>query len=261
MGTDVPRPRPRRSQDELRSLLIDAGRVILEEDGLGIGAGDLSFKRIYADVEMSTGSRITNASVIGRVWDNLEDYRTDVLIDIASTADSAAELSRTLEALSPLLGSADRSTPEGRMWALCEMARLGGGEAIRARLETREWSLWIGVWVLSVTTTLTGRQVEVRDALLDGLEQLASLWDEVFTGVCALLGLRVSAPLSLRQFTVAVSAMVEGSALRHGGDPSLEVIVRPTGPDGESQEWTLFGVCMEALALRFFEIDPDWTGP
>ena len=147
------------------------------------------------------------------------------------------------------------------MWALCEMARLGGGEAIRARLETREWSLWIGVWVLSVTTTLTGRQVEVRDALLDGLEQLASLWDEVFTGVCALLGLRVSAPLSLRQFTVAVSAMVEGSALRQGGDPSLEVIVRPTGPDGESQEWTLFGVCMEALALRFFEIDPDWTGP
>jgi len=258
---EIAAPRPRRSQEELRTLLIDAGRSILEEEGLGIGAGDLSFKRVFADVEASTGSRITNASVIRRVWDNLDDYRTDLMVAVAAQADSAGELDRTLEALSPLLASADRSTPEARMWTLCEMARIGGGEAIRARLETREWSLWIGVWVLSVTTAVTGRQSDVRDALTNGLEGLASLWDEVFTGVCALLGIRVREPLTLRHFTVAVSAMVEGSALREGGQANLEVIVRPTGPQGEPQEWTLFGVCMEALALRFFEIDPEWVGP
>lgn len=263
MGTDEPRPRPRprRSQDELRSLLIDAGRVILEQEGLGFGAGELSFKRIYADLELSTGSRITNASVIGRLWDNLEDYRFDVLIKIASTVDSSSELDRTLEALSPMLASVDRSTPERRMWALSEMARLGGGESIRALVETREWALWIGVWVLAFTSGPTGRQDEVRHALLNGLEQRTILWDEIYAEVSTLLGLRVRAPLTLRQFNVAVGAMTEGSALRQGGDPSLEIIMRPTGPNGESQEWTLFGVCLEALTLRFFEIDPQWTGP
>jgi hypothetical protein len=41
----------------------------------------------------------------------------------------------------------------------------------------------------------------------------------------------------------------------------MEGIFLPTGPDGEDQEWTLFAVGTEALALRFFELDPDWTPP
>jgi hypothetical protein len=36
-------------------------------------------------------------------------------------------------------------------------------------------------------------------------------------------------------------------------------IMRPTGPDGEEQEWTLFGLALEALAYEFFELDPDWV--
>ena len=38
----------------------------------------------------------------------------------------------------------------------------------------------------------------------------------------------------------------------------MEGIVRATGPGGEKQEWTLFGVAFEGLVWQFFEIDPDW---
>ena len=38
-------------------------------------------------------------------------------------------------------------------------------------------------------------------------------------------------------------------------------IMRPTGPSGEQQEWTLFGLAIEALAEKFFEPDPAWTPP
>ena len=56
--------------------------------------------------------------------------------------------------------------------------------------------------------------------------------------------------------------MVEGSALRQGGDPELVLIERATGPGGRVQQWTLFGVCLEALAFRFLEVDPQWSpGP
>jgi hypothetical protein len=258
-GREVPRRRRRRTRDELRSLLVGAGREILEEEGLTVGAGDLTFKRAFDKVEADTGIRLTNASVIRRVWENQADFQADVLIEVATTGDLSGELDRTVGALTPILGAADRSTPEARMRSLSELARVGGDAAIRARLETRDWSLWIGVWVLALTTTLGGRRRYLRPALIDGLESVTDLWEEVFLGVAAHLGIRARSPLTVRQFTMAVSAMVEGSALRQGGNPVLEQIMRPTGPDGSLQEWTLFGVCMEALALRFFEIDPDWV--
>ena len=250
--------RTRRSRDELRGLLVDAGRAILEDEGLTVGAGDLTFKRVFDHVEATTGVRLTNASVISRIWENQEAFRADVLVAIASTADASGELDRSIEVLAPLLGSFELSSPEARIRSLCELARVGGEASMRARLETRDWSLWVGVWVLAVTTRLTDRRRHIHQALTGGLEATTDVWEQLFAGITAHLGIRLRQPLTLRQFTVVVSAMVEGSALRQGGDTDLEVIARPTGPDGELQEWTLFGICMEALALRFFEIDPDW---
>lgn len=251
--------RARRSRDELRDLLIGAGRAILEEEGLAVGAGDLTFKRVFDHVEATTGTRLTNASVIRRVWENQEDFRMDVLASIASTADASGELARTFEVLAPLVDTFDLGSPESRIRSLAELARVGGEAGIGARVGTRDWSLWIGVWVLALTTAPTGRHRRIRDALTDGLRTATDEWEQVFAGLCAHLGLRVRAPLTLRQFTVAVSAMAEGVALRQGGDPDVAVIVRPTGPDGAPQDWTLFGVCLEALAVRFLEVDPDWT--
>ena len=241
-------------------MLLAAGRGILEEEGLSVGAAELTFKQVFAQVEATTGVRLTNASVIRRVWENQEAYQADVLMTVAATADAAGELDRTAGALVPLFDGFDLATPEGRMWALRELARVGGEVGIRSRLETRDWSLWIGVWVLALTSEPVGPRRNLRDALAAGLGTAASRWEQLFAGICTHLGIRVRAPLTIGQFTVAVSSMAEGSALREGGDPDVAVLVRPSGPSGEPQEWTLFGVCMEALALRFFEIDPDWPG-
>jgi hypothetical protein len=251
--------RTRRSRNELRDLLVDAGRSILEEEGLADGAGELTFRRVFDHLATSTGVHLTNASVIRRVWENQEHFRADVLESIASEADASGELDRTLGALAPLLDAFDRTSPEARVRSLSELTRVGGEASMRARLETRDWSLWVGVWVLALTTAPTGHRRRIRDALTTGLDSAADVWEQLFAGLCSHLGFRVRAPLTLHQFTLAVSAMVEGIALRQGGDPELALIARPTGPGGATQEWTLFGVCMEALAVRFLEIDPDWT--
>ena len=257
---DAPQtPRTRRTREELRALLIGAGRSILEEEGLSIGAGTLTFKRVFEHVEATTGVRLTNASVIRRVWENQVDYQMDVLVAVASTAESAGEIAATSRALAPLLGQADLSSPTGRMWTLREMARVGGEAGIRARLETRDWSLWVGVWVLALTTDPVDDRRHLREALAAGLDAAADVWEQLLAAICAHLGLRVRAPLTLRHYTAAISAMVEGSALRQGGDPDLALVVRPTSRDGGPQEWTYFGICLEALALRFLEIDPDWV--
>ena len=78
--------------------LIAAVRAILDEDGLGIGAGDLTFKRVFDHVEATTGVRLTNASVIRRVCENQEEFQADVLAASAARADSSGEIDKTLGA-------------------------------------------------------------------------------------------------------------------------------------------------------------------
>ena len=56
---------------------------MLREEGLGTGAEALTFKRVFDRVEEDTGVRLTNASVIRRVWENQAEFQVDVLVTIA----------------------------------------------------------------------------------------------------------------------------------------------------------------------------------
>ncbi len=253
------------NRDELRSLLLETGRTLLIEEGMGSGVDNLTFKRVFERVEADTGRRISNASVIRRVWENLADYQADVLVAIAAQ-DGLGEFEGTFAALTPLFESLDLSTPEARDRSLLEVCRVGGAANILARLESPDWWLWISVWALAMTDTLVddvdrrvGHQQRIREALLDGYESFTHLWEDAYTGLAALLGMRARAPLTVRQFTVAIGALAEGCSLRQRLDPEMLGILRPTGPNGEDQEWTVFAIGLEALQRQFFEPDPDWV--
>ena len=73
------------------------------------------------------------------------------------------------------------------------------------------------------------------------------------------LGFRLREEFTLHQFVIAADALSQGYGLRDRIDSSIdERILRPTGPGGEAQEWTLFAVAFEGLIRQFFEIDPEW---
>jgi hypothetical protein len=257
-GSVVTRRRPRRSREDLRSLLLEAAQAILFEEGLGVGTDALNFKRVFDRVEKDTGIRLTNASVIRRIWDSQADYHTDVLIDIAAD-EGTQEMAQTVEALAPVLGSLDVSTPGRRDTALREVCRIGGAANVQALRESNNWSLWIGIWALATAGDATEQKSRIQMALLEGYESVTETYEEIYFQLAALLGLRLREPLTIRQFTVAAGALAEGCTLRNRVDVDMEGIVLPTGPQGEDQEWTLFGLGLEALARRFFEPDPDWA--
>ena len=257
-GTDEKR---RRTKEEIRELLLEAGRRILIEEGLGVGAGDLTFKRAFDRVEATTGTRLTNASVIRRVWENQADYQADVLVSVAGAGDSTGELLSTMEAMAPLFGVLDRSSPEARLRSITEVCRVAGDASFRALVASRAWALWVGIWVLGATGVPSPHGERIRQALVGGYELDTEQWGELHAALAAHLGLRLRAPLTLRHFTVAVGALVEGCALRQIVAEDLTLIERPTGPGGADQPWTLFGVGLEGLALEFFELDPDWALP
>jgi len=75
-----------------------------------------------------------------------------------------------------------------------------------------------------------------------------------------LLGLRLREQFTLRDFVIAEDSLSEGYGIRDRlDDSSMRIVVRPTGPNGELQEWTIFAVALEGLVRQFFEFDPDWA--
>src|ERR1019366_5744739 len=103
----------RQSRADLRALMLAAGRSILLEEGLGTVADALNFKRAFDRIESETGIRLSNASLIGRVWANVDDYQTDVLVELASDT-SRSNVSEVAELVAAVLADQDLSTTTAR---------------------------------------------------------------------------------------------------------------------------------------------------
>jgi hypothetical protein len=251
----------KQSREELRALMLKMGRLIVIEDGLGLGVDTLTFKKVFERIESDTGIKLSNASVIRRVWDNQADFQADVLATIAAE-DALGEFDETIRTLAPLIDDLDLSSPEARWRSLREVCRVGGSANSFMLLESPNWSMWIAVWAMATATNVgveqSKYQQRIRTALLEGYDGFTTLWEGAYAGLAALVGMRVREPLTLRQLSAAVGALAEGCSLRQHVDPHLGVILRPTGPNREDQEWTLFAVGLEALLLHFLEPDPDW---
>jgi len=250
--------RPRVSRDQLRTLFIEAGWAILREEGLGAGGDALTLKRVRERVEQDTGIRMTNASLIGRVWENQFDYQTDVLAAIAADA-STSEIQDTVNNVAPALARMDPHSEMSRRATMREVCRLSAAANTNALRESTDWSLWIGIWAITAVGAAPTRKQRIESALEQAYQEVTEHMEGIYQAGMDFVGYRIRNGLTVRQFTIAVAALAEGCALRDRVDSVLmNGIKRPTGPEGEEQEWTLFGVALEALAHEFFELDPEW---
>ena len=252
----------RRTKEELRELLLEAGRSILIEEGLGVGAGDLTFKRAFDRVEAATGTRLTNASVIRRVWENQAEYQTDVLASVAGAGDSTGELLSHHGGRGARCStcSTDRA-PRPGSGRVTEVCRVAGEASFRALVASRAWALWVGIWVLGATSAA----VPACRAHPSGAGRGLRARHRAVGGAARGTGRPPRSPAAGAAHPAAVhrGGRRPGRGVRAASDRAedLTLIERPTGPGGAVQPWTLFGVGLEALAHQFFELDPDWTLP
>ena len=247
--------RPRQSRAELRSLLLGAGQSILLDEGLGTVADALNFKRAFARVEAETGITLSNASVIGRIWENLADYQTDVLVELAAGT-SRSNVPEVAGIVGSTLARCDLSTAATRADALSEICRVVGealGDALR---RSASWSVWINLWVMATSSELPDRHERVLATLMESYDAINEQGEEAFGGLMAILGYRLREPLTVPQFLNAAGALAEGCSLRDRVDSDMLGIARPTGPDGADQMWTIHGIGLHALVMEFFEPDP-----
>ena len=247
----------RRSREELRDMLLEVGRSVLQEEGLAA----LTFKTVFDRLNEKRGVRLTNGSVIGRVWRDQADFRADVLVAVALD-ENDTEVGRTVQAVGGVLEEMDLTTPEARQRTMRELCRLGGAANLQVMREATNWPVWIGAWGLVASPNEPRDYRErIEQAVVAGYDSFNERIEEVYRAMTSHLGFRLREPLTLRQFTIAADSLGQGCGLRDRFDSThMDGILLPTGHQGELQEWTLFAIAFDGLVTQFFELDPDWQG-
>lgn len=240
--------------------MLDTGRAILQEEGIETASNNLTFKRVFDRVERTTGRQLTNASVIKRVWENQSDYQADVLVEIAHD-EQRPEVEGTLKVVAEVLDDVDLTTVDGRLWGMSEICRVAGGASRQLIADSTSWPLWISVVTIATTNSNEDQKERMCTALAESYRSVAEYWEGIYRGMIDHLGLRLRAPRTLLQFSQAVTSLSEGDSLHQRVVPEARHLDLPTGPGGELREWTLYAVSLEALAIQFFEPDPDFVAP
>jgi hypothetical protein len=238
-------------------MLLDAALEILREEGLQTGSVNITFKRVCDRVRVRTGIQVTNGSVIRRIWENQAEFQADVLVAVANDL-SRPELGLIFNALGPLLDEADVSDAESRARLVQQVCRVGGAANAIATAESPNYPLWMHVVATAITTAHTEQRERILAVLREGYTSFTKLWEESFTALAGFLGLRIRPESDMSDFVVVLAALDQGFSLRHRINGKIEYVTRPTGPNGENEDWTLFAVGLEALVRQFFEPDPAY---
>lgn len=250
-------------------MLVETARSLLAEEGLGTGLERITFKRVFDHLAATRGVRVTNASVIGRIWSDQAAFQTDVLVTIAED-DSSWERDQTVARLQEILDRLDTSSLHSRYVALQQVCRLGGEANLDAMKMSPNWDVWISIWAYAYHRKRSGSEDSadevtrrtVRSSLQKSYDLVTEDYGQLYPFLASLLGFKVRAPLTFDQLAMAVTALAEGCGLRDRVEPaSTRAIMRPTGDQGALEAWTLLGIGLEALALQFLEPDPDWKLP
>jgi len=240
---------------ELQELLTQVGLDMLLEEGLAHGTERITFKRVFDRAAVEHGVRVSNASVIGRIWADMAEFQAEVLA-AALVNDDRDGMEETLLAAARVLTDADLATPMGRRRAAVEVVRVACEAYTDTVTRDPRADLKMGLRGLAVSHLPAEEGTPTADGIRTTYEEYASRWDYVLTQAFTVIGIRLRPGLSIRQLSMLAVSLTEGFAVWDRLDPTMtRHILRPTGPDGDKQEWNLFSLGLESLVWQFAELE------
>jgi hypothetical protein len=244
-------------REELRELLIAVGLDLLIEEGPARGTERLTFKRVFDRAADAHGVRVTNASVIGRIWSDMDDFQADVLSAALEQLDRGGA-EETLRAAIEVLDAADLDSINGRKTAATEVIRVACAAHIEALTRSRTSTVIMGLRGQSASKISMAVGAPSGDSVQQAYEVYSKRWDYVLEHAFDVLGIRVRAGLTIRQLSMLAISLAEGFTIWDRVDPTMtRHILRPTGQHGEKQEWSLFSLGVEGLIWQFAEFAED----
>ena len=247
--------------EELTRIILDGAIEVLKKEGLGLSVENITFKKVFDHITETTGMRITNSSVIGRIWKDQADFQLALILDAADgTLD--AEFYATLTPFAEVLEQTERTSLASRQDALRELCRVAGAANLDWLTKSETWPLWNGIWLASISGEPSERRTLLSERMLANYTNHSAAFEMIYAEALDYLGHRIKEPYTARQLTDAIMSLADGSAIRVMVDePAIMGIKRPTGPNGKIEEWNLFSIGLEALVSHFVEPIPRWRPP
>jgi hypothetical protein len=250
---EAEKPMTRRRRQDMAQLILNTGVEMLIARGLDGGCDHVGMGDVLAEVERTTGERITNASVYGRMWDTQADFHRELLLTAAEYYPDGEEKA-TLEQARLVLDRADLAQTGGRQAALVEISRTAGAAHLKSLSDSRPWQTWLAIWAITVSTPTLDDDNVRGPAISRRHEHAVNAFAVVLDEVLGALGYQVKPDFTLTQLASSIYALSEGFALHDRFAPEHVVTLeRPSGPNGSMQDWTLFSVGVEALLVHFTE--------
>ncbi len=217
---------PRRSLDETRALLLDAGAAMLIESGLAITLDEVNL------IDVCRAAGLSTAGSAYKIWATQHDFRTELLEYLVVRSSAAFA---TIDAVDGTFADGPELPP------LSEVIRTAA--AANAALNRSIYPTYVTVW-------LARRSDEALDAAFRSSERawVAALID-FFERIMERYDLQFVPPFDAAALGVTISSLVEGLTIRQRATPELvpDAIARPTGTDGAEQPWHPFAIGVEAI--------------
>lgn len=202
----------RRSREELRDLMIEAGCELLHRRGLAFDPPSLTYANVFQHLKATQGVHLHRSQVHGRIWKSQDHYRSEVVAEtIRTVLPGSDEVDELVAELTRTSGIADLQTLI-KSWASAALGvqQLGGDKDL-------------GFDILLASQALTHRSSATSSAVVEaattnlGARMLRN--EQRYDSVAAMFDLDFAADLDMdrndavKLLARSTSALVEGSQL------------------------------------------------
>lgn len=250
----------RRKRADLKTLVLRAGLEVLERDGIGVGAEDLTYAKVFDHLEQTEGIRVTRGSVHERIWDSQRDFQLEVLASIAEW-DFVSSIEDTRALIEVAVADADLSTHAAREEAMRFLLRVGPMENLQRTDAVDKWALWHGTVSSVLSHPSDDESVKiVREAATTSYRRLFAAWTQLYIDTARMLGYQfqnvpgLTEKELMEKWTSMILAMADGFAIRIGAG-LIETFELPSGPGGSIEEWDDFSFALWQ-AMPSFLLNP-----
>jgi hypothetical protein len=245
-------------RSELRQLILDAALRVAQSEGLGLGGSNITFKRVFADVQDETGVSVTNASVINSIWRNLDDFRIDVLLELVKR-ENERELDILTNNLLEIYTGRDLSTVERLRDSLTEMVRVACNTYAESSRQTHaRYQLVYGLHERD--HELAPATQALRASFIESNRLFINRYGGLYEAALASVGWRIREEFDVRTITTILSSIAEGIVLHHRiFDDESPVMMLATGPNGDLREWSSLALVVNSLLDHVSEPDPSFV--
>lgn len=233
-----------------RRLLVEEGADALRLTGLSPGLDTISLERAINATEVPRGAAY-------RVWGTedampQEQFRTAVLLrmfeeDVAEEVFSRVDRAVT-EALEEYETQVKSTDPTTRSSAMRSIVRLVTGTLHEAMRTSETYKLSRSIALIASGGGVVSE--EVQNAVEQAERALFERYRTLLSDLFGLFDVDIVPPYTIDHLVLIGNALNEG--LLHGWNNSAStvLVMRPTGPGGEMEEWSLLALGIDA-ALSF----------